>query len=171
MTNQQLDEALALEQTVRVRGLKPEDFDNVVAIDAKNVGRRREEFFRIKLQENLAATGVRVSLAAEISDGIGHLFAGFLLARVLYGEFGRTEPAAVLDTLGVHPDFQGRGVGTALIGQLQRNLRALGVGSLQTEVAWEDQRLMAFFRHEGFRPAPRFALDLDLDPDPRTVPE
>jgi len=146
------------ESAVSVRGLKPEDFDAVVAIDAKNVGRRREEFFKVKLEENLHAAGLRVSLAAEL-DG---LFVGFLLVRVFYGEFGRTEPAAVLETLAVHPDFQGQGVGTALLDQLKKNLRGLQVGSLQTEVAWEDQRLMAFFQHEGFRPAPRLALDLDL---------
>jgi ribosomal protein S18 acetylase RimI-like enzyme len=145
-------------EAVRVRGLRPDDFDAVVAIDAKNVGRRREEYFRVKLEENLRATGVRVSLAAEL-DG---LFVGFLLARVYYGEFGRTEPAAVLDTLAVHPDFQGRHVGGALLAQLKRNLAGLRVGSIQTEVAWEDQRLMAFFQHEGFRPAARLALDLPL---------
>jgi ribosomal protein S18 acetylase RimI-like enzyme len=145
-------------ETVRVRGLRPDDFEAVVAIDAKNVGRRREEFFRVKLAENLAATGIRISLAAEL-DG---RFAGFLLARVFYGEFGRTEPAAALDTLAVHPDFQGRGVGRALLDQLKKNLRGLRVGSIQTEVSWDDPRLLAFFQHEGFRPAPRIALDLAL---------
>ncbi|HSM14279.1 MAG TPA: GNAT family N-acetyltransferase [Thermoanaerobaculia bacterium] len=153
-----VDDELQRAERIRVRGLRPEDFEDVVAVDQKNVGRRREEFFRVKLAENLAATGIRVSLAAEL-DGA---FVGFLLARVLYGEFGRTEPAAVLDTLAVHPDFQGQGVGTALLAQLRRNLAGLGVGSIQTEVAWRDQRLMAFFQHEGFRPAARFALDLDL---------
>jgi len=146
------------EETIQVRGLRPEDLEAVVALDARHVGRRRDQFFRLKLEDNLRADGIRLSLAAEI-DG---LFVGFLLARVYYGEFGRTEPAAVLDTLNVHPDFQGQGVGTALLAQLRRNLRALGVFSLQTEVEWDDQRLLAFFHHEGFRPAPRFALDLDL---------
>jgi GNAT superfamily N-acetyltransferase len=147
-----------------VRGLRPEDFAAVVAIDAKNVGRRREEFFRIKLAENLAATGLRISLAAEMEVGGDWPLLGFLLARVFYGEFGRTEPAAVLDTLAVHPDFQGRGIGAALLGQLQKNLRGLGVGSIQTEVSWDDPHLMSFFQHEGFRPAARLALDLPLAP-------
>lgn len=146
-------------EAVRVRGLRPEDFDAVVAVDAKNVGRRREEYFRVQLEENLRATGIRVSLAAEL-DG---LFVGFLLARVYYGEFGRTEPAAVLDTLAVRPDLHGRGVGAALLDQLKRNLAGLRVRSIQTEVAWEDQSLMAFFQHQGFRPAARIALDLPLD--------
>jgi ribosomal protein S18 acetylase RimI-like enzyme len=164
MIHQPLEEELAVEQTVRVRNLRPDDFDDVVAVDAKSVGRHREEYFRIQLAENLSATGVRVSLAAELAVGIDRAFAGFLLARVLYGEFGRTEPAAVLDTFAVHPDFRGRGVGKALLGQLARNLRALGVGSIQTEVSWDDPELLTFFQHEGFRPASRIALDLSLEP-------
>jgi GNAT superfamily N-acetyltransferase len=161
---EQTIEIAAPAEAIRVRGLEPGDFAQVVAIDAKNVGRRREEFFRIKLAENLAATGIRVSLAAELQAGRDPMFVGFLLARVFYGEFGRTEPAAVLDTVAVHPDFHGRGVGAALFDQLAKNLRGLGVGSVQTEVSWDDQRLMSFFQHRGFRPAARLALDLSLAP-------
>jgi len=165
MTNRQLEEALAVEQKVRVRNLRPDDFEAVVAIDARNIGRRREEYFRIQLAENLAATGVRISLAAELLEGRDPIFAGFLLGRVYYGEFGLNEPAAVLDTLAVHPDFQGRGVGSALLAQLKRNLRGLGVGAIQTQVAWEDQALLSFFHHEGFRPGARLALNLSLGPE------
>jgi len=163
----EIEEQVAAESRIRVRGLRPADFDAVVALDARNVGRRREEYYRIQLAENLAATGVRISLAAEWREGGAGddgLFVGFLLARLFYGEFGRSEPAAVLETLAVHPDFQGRGVGGALLAQLRRNLVALGVGTLQTEVSWDDPRLMAFFQHQGFRPAARLALDLPLAP-------
>ena len=78
------------------------------------------------------------------------------------GEFGVTEPVAVLDTVGVHPDFQGQGVGHALLDQLAVNLRGLGVGSLRTEVGWESQGLLRFFHEAGFVPAPRLSLELDL---------
>ncbi len=142
---------------VVVRGLTEEDFEAVVAVDAKSVGRRREEFFRIKFRESLKESGIQVSLAAEV-DG---LFAGFLLARVYYGEFGALEPAAVLETIGVHPDFRGRGVGAALMDQLQTNLRGLGVAAVRTEVGWDEPELLGFFRAMGFRPAPRFVLELD----------
>ena len=145
-----------------VRGLQPADLEKVVALDARNAGRRRDEFFKIKLQQNLAETGIKVSLAAEL-DGC---FCGFLLARVFYGEFGTLEPVAVLDTLGVHPDFRGRGVGRALTRQLRTNLAGLGVGRLQTEVGWDNQELLRFFHAEGFRPAERLCLDLDLDAPP-----
>jgi ribosomal protein S18 acetylase RimI-like enzyme len=140
-----------------VRPLSPRDLEAVVALDAKNVGRRREEYFRVKLQQNLQETGIKVSLAAEV-DGS---FAGFLLARVYYGEFGTMEPVAVLDTLGVHAAYRGRGVGSALLRQLRLNLRALGIARLRTEVDWDEQDLLGFFHRQGFRPAPRICLDLD----------
>ncbi len=152
------EQALELEERIRVRGLKPEDLDAVIALDARNVGRSRDEYFKVKLQQNLAETGIKVSLAAELDD----CFCGFLLARVYYGEFGTLEPVAVLDTLGVHPDFQRRGVGVALLRQLRKNLGALGVSRIQTEVGWDNQLLLHFFQREGFRPAERLCLDLEL---------
>lgn len=141
-----------------VRNLRPSDLEAVIALDAKNVGRRREDYFRVKLQQNLAETGIKVSLAGEV-DGA---FAGFLLARVYYGEFGHSEPVAVLDTIDVHPAFRGRGVGRALLEQLRTNLFGLGVASLRTEVGWDELALIGFFQREGFRPAPRLCLELDL---------
>ncbi len=147
-----------LQDQVLVRGLKPEDLEPVIALDAKIVGRRRDEYFKLKLQQNLAETGIKVSLAAEI-DGC---FCGFLLARVYYGEFGAPEPTAVLDTFGVHPDFRAQGVGSALVKQLNQNLMGLGVSRLQTEVEWDAVELLTFFQRQGFRPAARFCLDLDL---------
>jgi ribosomal protein S18 acetylase RimI-like enzyme len=149
-------------EAVVVRGLRPSDLEAVIALDANAVGRRREEYFKVKLQQNLVETGIKVSLAAEL-DGC---FCGFLLERVFYGEFGTLEPVAVLDTLAVHPEFRRRRVGRALLRQLRVNLHGLGVGCLQTEVAWGDQDLLRFFHGRGFRPAERLCLDLDLAQPP-----
>lgn len=143
---------------VRVRSLAPDDLGGVITIDAKNTGRRRDEYLKLKFRENLAETGIKMSLAAEV-DGV---LAGFLLARVYYGEFGTMEPAAVLDTIGVHQAFHGRGVGAALLGQLRTNLTGIGVRRIQTEVSWEDAAILGFFRREGFTLSDRLCLDLDL---------
>ncbi len=147
------------EQEVQVRSLAQEDLPMVTAIDAKNAGRRRDEYLKLKFRDNLSETGIRMSLAAEI-DGV---LCGFLLARVYYGEFGTMEPAAVLDTIGVHPEFHGRGVGAALLAQLRTNLHGIGVRRVQTEVGWDDAALLGFFRREGFMLSNRLCLDLDLE--------
>ena len=144
---------------VVVRHLRPSDLDAVIALDAKNVGRRRDEFFALKLKQALSDTGITVSLAAELEG----LFVGFLLARVFYGEFGVTERVAVMDVIDVHPDFRGHHIGSALLDQLRTNLVGLGIHVLETEVGWENHELLAFFRREGFVMAQRLCLDLDLD--------
>ena len=89
---------------VLVRNLRREDLERVVSIDAASVGRRREEFLKLKLAQAFDDTGVTVSLAAECDDHA----VGFVLARVYYGEFGVVEPAAVMDVIAVDPDYRGR---------------------------------------------------------------
>lgn len=153
-----MEETGPAREAILVRNLRPSDLESVIALDARIVGRRREEYFRVKLRESQQDTGIKISLAAEQSC----LFCGFLLARVYYGEFGTLEPVAVLDTLGVHPGFRGRGVGAALQEQLRTNLSGLGVRAIRTEVSWDDQPLLGFFHRQGFRPAARICLDLDL---------
>lgn len=145
-------------QDILVRNLLPADQHAVINIDARNMGRSRAEFFKVKLRQAFQDTSIAMSLVA-VCDGI---VVGFLLARVYYGEFGRVDPAAVIDVLGVHPDFRGRHVATALLAQLRTNLTALGIHTIQTEVAWDNPDLLTFFNHEGFVPAQRLCLDLDL---------
>lgn len=152
-----------LEVPCRVRRLRPADLARVVALDALVTGRERRGYFEHKLQTNLLDSSVEVSLGAEV-DGI---LVGFLLARVWTGEFGVTEPVAVLDTLGVQPAFQHRRIGEALVEQLTTNLRALAVRVLRTEVDWGSLELLGFFQRRGFRPAARVCLDLDLERMPR----
>ncbi len=53
-----------------------------------------------------ATARARPTLAPEV-DGAP---AGFVMARVDFGEFGRPEPAAVIDTIGVDPGHGGLGV-------------------------------------------------------------
>ncbi len=144
---------------VLVRNLRPSDLEAVIQLDAKNIGRRRDEFFKLKLTRALSDTGITVSLAAEL-DGA---FVGFLLAQVFYGEFGITERVAVMDVVDVHPDFRGHHVATALLDQLRMNLLGVGIRALRTEVGWDNTDLLGFFRREGFVMAQRVCLDLDLE--------
>jgi ribosomal protein S18 acetylase RimI-like enzyme len=153
-----MDSDVVARDLVLVRTLQPADLEAMVAIDAASVGRRRDLFLAKKLTQALSDTGIAVSLAALLDDHV----VGFALARLYYGEFGVVEPAAVLDVLGVHPDYRGRHVAAALIDQLRTNLLGLGITTLQTEVQWGNPDLITFFQHEGFTIAPRICLDLDL---------
>ena len=138
-----------------VRELRAADLDDVVRIDTHSTGHDRRGYYERRLRTALEESGIRVSLAAEL-DG---MFVGFVLGRVYHGEYGRTDSFATLDTIGVDPAFRGRGVGHALLDQLVRNLTALRVERLQTEVEWDQWDLLEFLHDVEFRPAPRMALE------------
>jgi GNAT superfamily N-acetyltransferase len=90
------------------------------------------------------------------------MLVGAMLGSLHYGEFGQPEPLAVLDTVLVDRAFSGQGIATALMEQLVKNLRALRIERLRTEVAWDDHELVAFFSRKGFAPVPRLVLEVDV---------
>lgn len=137
-----------------VRLLAAKDIDDVVRIDHHITGRDRRAFVQHALDEALRETGVRISLAARV-DGI---MAGYVMARADLGDFGRTEPVAVIDTLGVAPEYAHHGVGHALLQQLFLNLNALRIERVETVVAVRALPLLGFFLDAGFAPAQRLAF-------------
>jgi len=137
-----------------VRSLSDKDLDAVVRIDRRLTGHDRSAYMRHKLEEALADSGIRVSLVARIEDSI----AGYLMASADYGDFGRTEPVAIIDTVGVDPGFAHRGVGHALLSQLFINLGALRIERVETVLAKENLDLLEFFYHAGFGPSERLAF-------------
>jgi ribosomal protein S18 acetylase RimI-like enzyme len=139
---------------VPVRSLKEDDLAAVVRIDRKLTARDRSAYYAAKLREMLTESGIRVSLVAE-EDGF---VVGFVMARVDFGEFGKVDKAAVLDTIGVHPGFAGSGVGHALLSQLFLNLSTLQVETVLTQVSPENIGLQRFLYSCGFHPSQRLML-------------
>ena len=139
---------------VLVRSLAADDLAAVIRIDRKLTGRDRTAFFEAKLREVLGETGIRVSLTAEVDEHP----VGFIMARVDYGEYGRTETAAVLDVIGVEPDCAHQGIGRALLSQLVMNLGTLRVEALRTTVRWNNFGLLGFLNGAGFAPSQQLLL-------------
>ncbi|MFN3655635.1 MAG: GNAT family N-acetyltransferase [Pseudolabrys sp.] len=140
---------------IPVRSMAAGDVRALAAIDRRITGRERSAYFQRKLTDALTESDVRVSLVAEL-DGVP---VGFIMARVDLGEYGRVETTAVIDTIGVDPDYRKRGVGRALISQLLANLGTLRVEKLRTEVDWRDRDLLAYLDRCGFRPSQRLCFD------------
>jgi len=155
MANQESEPSGLDTDHVEIRTLRATDLDWVVRIDAEHLGRRRSEYFKLKLSEMDKDTGVRISLAAMVKKEP----AGFLMGRLYYGEFGLPEPTAILDSLGVSRAFKGQHVAKALMRQLEMNLSGLGIERIQTQVEWDQFDLVRFFGHAGFRPAARLCLE------------
>jgi len=128
-----------------------DDLRDVVRIDRAITGRDRQVYMKQQLAEAMQDSAVRVSLTARLDGVIG----GFVMARVDLGDFGRVEPVAVVDTIGVDPAFAHRGVGRALLAQLFANLGALRIERVETIVAPGDLALLGFLYDVGFAPSQR----------------
>ena len=138
-----------------VRLMTEDDAPAITAIDEKITGTARADYLRRTVDEALNDSSVRVSLVAEY----GGFVVGFIMASVDYGDFGQTEPMAVIDTIGVKPDQGHHGVGAALLSQLMMNLAGLQIEKVRTEISRENFDLLAFFYGHGFTPSDQLALE------------
>jgi ribosomal protein S18 acetylase RimI-like enzyme len=144
---------------VSVRALGPNDLKAVVTLDQQFSGASRLDFFskRLKAQQDNPTTFI--SLTAEVEGQV----AGFVSCYMLEGEFGGTQPIAVLDAIGVDREYQRRGVGQQLFKQLIDVVRKLGGRELQSVVEWDQPDLLRFFSDAGFKLADRQVLELATD--------
>lgn len=143
---------------IPIRAMRETDLPAMITIDRHITGRDRKNYFGQKLEEALYESDVRVSLVAERDDHV----VGFIMARVDLGAFGRMEPIAVMDTIGVDPGYRNQGIGRALLSQLLLNLASLRVERIRTEINWRDRELLAFLDSCGFRPSQELCFDRNI---------
>jgi GNAT superfamily N-acetyltransferase len=128
-----------------VRTLAAADADAVGKVDRAVTGLDRSDYIAHLVKEALNDSAIRVSLTARV-DG---MVVGFIMAKTDLGDFGRTAPVAVIDTMGVMPEFAHAGIGRALLSQLFVNLQALHIRRVET--------VCGVFRHAGVLPTPASA--------------
>jgi len=134
------------------------DVERVIAIDRAHTGRSRRRFF----EKRFAAAAARPQDFIPIGIHRGGALRGYAIVRILRGEFGREQAVAVLDAVGVEPHSRERGIGRALIDALIAELDRVGVRSLQSQAAWNNDDLMRFFAASGFVLAPRLVLECSV---------
>jgi ribosomal protein S18 acetylase RimI-like enzyme len=142
-----------------VRTLAAADAEAIVKVDRAVTGRDRSGYIAQLVREALDDSAIRVSLTARVSG----MAVGFIMAKTDLGDFGRTAPVAVIDTIGVNPEFAHAGIGSALLSQLFVNLHALHIERVETVVSRENFDLLAFFYQSGFEPSSRLAFEKQLN--------
>jgi len=148
------------ESTIRIRLMKAEDFDAVVRIDEKVLNASRPEYYEMKFEKLFQSKDyIPASLVAEEEDGT---VVGFVMGELFLGEYGIFQEEATLDTIGVDPDCQHKGIGKLLIDEFLDHLRELGVQKIHTLVDWSDSKLMQFFRANQFIPSKIINLERSL---------
>ena len=148
------------ESTIKIRLMKAEDFDAVAAIDRKVLKISRTEYYEVKFEKLFASTDyLPASLVAEEKDGT---VVGFIMGEIYMGEFGIFQEEARLDTIGVDPEYQHKGIGEQLINEFMDHLRSVGVQKIHTLVDWNDSKLIHFFSANHFSPSKTINLERTL---------
>lgn len=148
------------ESAIRIRLMRADDFDAVVGIDGRVLGTPRPEYYEMKFDMLFKSKDyLPASLVAEVEDGT---VAGFVMGEVYIGEYGIFQVAATLDTIGVDPIHQHKGIGERLIQEFVAHLKALGVQKVYTLVGLEDAKLMHFFTANQFSPSKTINLERSL---------
>ena len=144
-------------ENVEIRTLKKEDLDAIVKIDEKVLGESRRDYWERRL-ELMNDKSSQISLVAEVEGEV----VGFILGEVSGWEFGVPETIGWMDTIGVDPAYQKKGVATALAHELIKNLKAIGVRTIYTLVSWNDWDLLQFFHAMGFTRGDMINLELKI---------
>jgi predicted N-acetyltransferase YhbS len=140
--------------------MKADDFDAVVGIDGKVLETSRLEYYEMKFEKLFESKDyLPVSLVAEDED---ETVVGFVMGELYMGEYGIFQEAATLDTIGVDPQYQHKGIGERLINEFVDHLRKVGVEKINTLVGWDDSKLIHFFSTNQFSPSKTINLERSL---------
>lgn len=148
------------ESTIKFRLMKVDDFDAVVGIDEKVLEVFRSEYYEMKFEKLFKSKDyLPASLVAEQEDGT---VLGFVMGEIYMGEYGIFQEEATLDTIGVDPDHQHKGIGEQLINEFIDHLKKVGVQKINTLVDWNDTKLIHFFSANQFSPSKTINLERSL---------
>jgi len=148
---------MASQRVMRV--LRKDDLDSIVAIDRQTSRQDRREYYERKIATITdPGRSINSSIVAEIDGRV----AGFIMGDVYFGEFGIPETTATIDSLGVDPTMQNKGVASELLEQFMMNMKVAGVTKVYTLVNWDDFALEKFFSHHKFVPSKRINLECQV---------
>ena len=141
-------------EPLTLRALARDDLNAVVSIDAAIEGRPRRTY----VQRRLAAALREPALHAQFGACDGEGLVGYILARVLEGEFGLTERALRFEMIGVRAEARGQGAGRRLFDALVQWARRHGVRELRTAATWRDATMLGWLDAMGFELAPDLVI-------------
>lgn len=129
-----------------VRQLTKNDLDSIVEIDTKVLGETRRDYWVTKIIKRADSRPPDASLVAEIDGNV----VGFILGDISGWEFKVPNNIGWIDTIGIDPDYQNRGIAKVLANALVTNLKKHNVDTIYTLVNWNDWDLLQFFHAMGF---------------------
>lgn len=145
---------------IKIRFMKAEDFDAVVGIDERVLKTSRLDYYKLRFEKLVNSKDyIPTSLVAEEESG---KVVGFVMGELYIGEYGISQERATLDTIGIDPAYQNRGIGEELINEFMDHLEHLGVQKVNTLVDLHNSELIGFFSANNFTLSQTINLERSL---------
>ena len=147
------------EDTISTRLMTENDLEAILKIDEKIVKTSRLEYYQLKFERLFSSKDyLPTSFVAE-DNGV---VVGFLMGELYMGQFGILQEVASMDTIGIDPAYQHRGIGKKLMDEFIDHLRQIGVNKINTLVDWNDAGLIRFFSANQFSPSRTINLERSI---------
>lgn len=140
-----------------IRKMVPSDKDRIIEIDIKVLEKPRPEYWEMKI-ELIEKRSQISALVAELDGKV----VGFIFGGASRWEYGVPENIGWIDTIGVDPDYQRKGVAKILFTEMTKSLKQGGVDTITTFVKRRDWLLLKFFNSLGFQKGDMVNLELDI---------
>jgi ribosomal protein S18 acetylase RimI-like enzyme len=129
---------------VQIRKLQKEDAYEISRIYAAITRKDVDSDFKRVVEEH----ALRDDEACFVAEREGKVV-GFMISYILTAGFGMTKSAWIA-TLGVDPNFMGRGIGASLAKEIFKYYKAQGIENVYTSVRWDSTDMLSFFKTLGF---------------------
>jgi ribosomal protein S18 acetylase RimI-like enzyme len=136
----------AEEPKVSIRRMIRSDIHEVLALNRIITGSRRDVIKYEDLASANPGTPPDLSFVAEIDGRI----VGFSINRSMYLMVPLTE-VCIIHAIFIHPDYQGRGIGSKLIQALLEYCQAEGIGTVRSLIPRANKELRALVERHGFQ--------------------
>ena len=141
-----------------IRIMKEKDLAKIIEIDTKVLGETRPDYWERKAE----VAGTKSPLPSLVAEIEGKVI-GFIFGEASGWEYGVPDNIGWIDTIGIDPSYQKKGIGTLLMKELINYMKKVGVNTIYTLVNWRDGELLRFFDATGFKRGDMINLKFKID--------
>lgn len=140
-----------------IRRMVSSDLERIIEIDIEVLGKQRPDYWKMKIE----MVEKRPQISALVAELDGKVV-GFIIGGASRWEYGVPENIGWIDTIGVDPDHQRKGIAKLLFREMTQHLKKDGIDTVITFVTRRDWLMLKFFSRLGFQKGDMVNLELDI---------